>query len=50
MAKASRVIYNNGGNENMKITGVDVQERLGLNTREVAVQKKYREMCLRKRV
>ena len=29
------VAYNNGGSENMKIRGVDVQEKLGLNTQAV---------------
>ncbi len=41
--KFSRVIYNNGGSEKMKINGADVQERLDLNTRDVVVNKVMRE-------
>jgi len=44
MQKGARVGYNNGGNKDMKIRGVDVQERLGLNTEEVVAHKKRREM------
>ena len=40
----SQVAYNNGGSQNMEITGVDVQERLGLDTQDVKVQQKLREI------
>lgn len=39
-----QVAYNNGGSQNMEITGVDVQERLGLDTQDVKVQQKLREI------
>ena len=43
-ANCSRVIYNNGGDNRMEIRGVDVQERLGLNTPEVAEERQFREL------
>lgn len=44
-----QVVYNNGGSEKMKISGVDVQEKLGLNTKAVALNRIYREKFAQKR-
>ena len=51
MKGQARVIYNNGGDNNVRIRGVDVQERLGLKTPEVINERILREKmkaCLRK--
>ena len=40
------VAYNNGGSAKLQIEGVDVQEKLGLNTTDVAFRKIQRELIL----
>ena len=44
-----QIVYNNGGSEKMKISGVDVQEKLGLNTKAVTLNRIYREKFAEKR-
>ena len=41
--------YNNGGDSKKDIKGVDIQEKLGLNTPEVIVEKRRREALAAKR-
>lgn len=45
-----QVIYNNGGKESVKIKGVDVQEKVGLNTKEVATNKVHRQRMMQSRL
>lgn len=40
------VIYNHGGSKSMQIDGVDVQEKMGLKTRAVAVMQAHRNRMM----
>ncbi len=45
-ANFSEVYYNHGGSENVKISGVDVQEKLNLRTQEVMTHKMLRQKLM----